>query len=223
MATESQIAANRLNAAKSTGPRTEEGKASSRFNSLKHGLAAETLVLPHENAGDYATLRTELLDANHPANLHERMLVDKLAQTCWRMMRTSSAETGILDNGIRGLQQEMNLGSLPQGREDEALAVYLCSEKDINLDRFLRYHAAAERSYYRALEALRRAQNDRRRLERDEKIGSVPQRRAAAANSPIIHNEIARPPQPSAPNSEIISNPDPANPGIWPPTLTKMR
>jgi hypothetical protein len=160
-------------------------------------------VLPHENAGDYTTLREELLDANHPANLHERMLVDKLAQTYWRMMRTASAETGILDNGIRGLQQKMNLGSLPQGREDEALAVYLCSEKDINLDRFLRYHAAAERSYYRALEALRRAQNDRRRLERDTRIGSVPQRRAAAVNSRIIHTEIVPPNQPSGRLSEL--------------------
>src|SRR5438270_11344376 len=44
MATEQQIAANQRNAQRSTGPKTPEGKALSRANAIKHGLAAETLV-----------------------------------------------------------------------------------------------------------------------------------------------------------------------------------
>lgn len=38
--------ANRENAQKSTGSRTEEGKQRSRFNAFRHGITSQTLVLP---------------------------------------------------------------------------------------------------------------------------------------------------------------------------------
>jgi len=48
MTTEAQVAANRLNARKSTGPRTEEGKAKVALNAVTHGLRARGVVLPGE-------------------------------------------------------------------------------------------------------------------------------------------------------------------------------
>jgi hypothetical protein len=38
--------ANRRNTKKSTGPRTEEGKSKSRLSELKHGMTAQTVLLP---------------------------------------------------------------------------------------------------------------------------------------------------------------------------------
>ena len=46
MASDKQIAANRCNAMRSTGPRTRSGKARSRANSLRHGLLSKVLVDP---------------------------------------------------------------------------------------------------------------------------------------------------------------------------------
>src|SRR5215472_17260499 len=48
-----QIEANRRNALKSTGPKTEPGKQVSRCNAVRHGLTAETVLSALEDAEDY--------------------------------------------------------------------------------------------------------------------------------------------------------------------------
>ena len=53
MATEKQKKANRENAKKSTGPRTEEGKARSSQNGIKHGLLARDAVMADEDPAEY--------------------------------------------------------------------------------------------------------------------------------------------------------------------------
>jgi len=53
MATAAQIAANCLNAQKSTGPRTPAGKAAIRFNALQHGLDAASILIPGEDPEEY--------------------------------------------------------------------------------------------------------------------------------------------------------------------------
>lgn len=60
MATEKQIAANRRNALKSTGPRTPEGKARSRWNALKHGILAKAVVAPPYRVSVCGRENTEL-------------------------------------------------------------------------------------------------------------------------------------------------------------------
>ncbi len=53
MATTEQIAANRKNAKKSTGPKSPSGKATTKLNGLKHGLRAEQVVLPTEDPAEF--------------------------------------------------------------------------------------------------------------------------------------------------------------------------
>jgi hypothetical protein len=45
---EAKLAANRANAAHSTGPTTGEGQQRSSLNAMKHGLTGRTVLLPRE-------------------------------------------------------------------------------------------------------------------------------------------------------------------------------
>ncbi len=66
MATAAQIAANRRNAQHSTGPRTGEGKAAVRLNSLTHGLRAQEVLLPDEDPAVFEELRESFQQQFNP-------------------------------------------------------------------------------------------------------------------------------------------------------------
>ena len=56
-----QIEANRHNALKSTGPKTENGKQRSRRNALRHGFTAETVIEPLESRDEYRAFEAAIL------------------------------------------------------------------------------------------------------------------------------------------------------------------
>jgi hypothetical protein len=90
-----QIAANRLNARKSTWPRTALGKQRSRCNALSHGLTAETVITALERTADYRALEASLVAEHNPRTATERDLVLRLASVLWRLRRATSIETGL--------------------------------------------------------------------------------------------------------------------------------
>src|SRR5882762_8936644 len=87
MATDKQTAANRLNAQKSTGPRTPEGRAAVRLNGIKHGLTAETIILKGESEADFTQLFDSLEAEHDPITPTEEALVVQLAMATWRLRR----------------------------------------------------------------------------------------------------------------------------------------
>ena len=96
MATDKQLKANRANARKSMGPRSQEGKARSRRNSRKHGLTATTLVTGYEDPGQFEELRDELMTEHDPQSALECELVERLAVITWRQRRVPVFEAAIL-------------------------------------------------------------------------------------------------------------------------------
>jgi hypothetical protein len=106
-----QIEANRLNALRSTGPRTEEGKQRSRLNALRHGLTATTVVSALENAADYAAFEQSILADYSPQSATARELTSRLASVLWRLRRSTNIETGLLQ--IQGELMRSREASMP--------------------------------------------------------------------------------------------------------------
>jgi hypothetical protein len=91
-----QWEANRENAQKSTGPRTEEGKRRSRRNALRHGLTAETVVEDVEDTEDYRAFEATIIADYDARTAVERELVLRLASLLWRIRRATGIETDLL-------------------------------------------------------------------------------------------------------------------------------
>ena len=94
-----QLAANRANAKKSTGPRTEAGKSRSRLNSWKHGLTAKEITSVGESPRKFDAFRAELWEQLQPAAGLESVLADRLAAHAWRLRRVPGLEARCFANG----------------------------------------------------------------------------------------------------------------------------
>jgi len=81
-----RAAANKKNAQKSTGPRTAEGKARSRWNSVKHGLLARRLFARNESDSDaFDHLLESLREDWQPHGTLEEILLEKIAMGYYRL------------------------------------------------------------------------------------------------------------------------------------------
>jgi hypothetical protein len=90
-----QMEANRRNALKSTGPKTEAGKQVSRCNAVRHGLTAETVIGALEDAEDYKSFEAAITADYDAQSAVERELVLRLASLLWRLRRATTMETGL--------------------------------------------------------------------------------------------------------------------------------
>ena len=146
-----QIAASRANAQKSTGPRTPEVKAASRYNALKHGIYAEQQVMFDETAEDLAELDAELRDQYAPANPTERHLVDTLVHNEWRLRRMRRVEAVLWEHAA-----EAYLAEHPELETCNSADAFTTSAAAF--ERLQRVVNSCERNYHRALKELQSQQ-----------------------------------------------------------------
>jgi hypothetical protein len=133
MATAAQIEANRANALLSGGPVTPEGRATASHNAVKFGLTGQTVLLKTDDVELYKTHVQYYVDKFQPANQDERIRVQDIADTEWRLLRIPSSEAAILALGRVKLAPLVAHETDQQAREQMLEAeVLLTYRKDLS-------------------------------------------------------------------------------------------
>jgi hypothetical protein len=96
MISEKQLQANRANAKRSTGPKSEKGKKRSRANAMAHGLTAKQIIVPGETPEQFERLREDLIADFAIVTTIEFELVDHLAALLLRRRRPPVLEAALL-------------------------------------------------------------------------------------------------------------------------------
>ncbi len=186
MATEAQVRANRLNAQKSTGPRTAEGKERAAQNALTHGLFAREGVIRGEDEDQFEEHRERLLGQLCPAGPLEEILAVRIVDLSWRLRRAvqdqSDAFVAMYDRQTAEGEEPGN-AALPSGIGEKAnreiggpraATVGRMILEDFGqsavLERLLRYERRIESSLYRTLNELRRVHDQAVKADREDAV-----------------------------------------------------
>lgn len=158
MATEKQISANRLNAQKSTGPISEEGKAVVAANAIKHGILCNAVLIPDEDKILFAEFQNKLWLGLNPIGEMEEFTAERIIAYAWRLRRIFQVEAYALGKESmklsfgekKSLEQEVSERFI---RNPPAMVV------------LSRYEAGIERALSRSIQEL-----DRLRMTRGKSV-----------------------------------------------------
>ncbi|MBA7494860.1 hypothetical protein ES702_05438 [subsurface metagenome] len=134
MTSEKQLKANRQNA-KLGGVKTEEGKAISKYNALKHGLLSEKVLIGKESKRELEELDKKVREDLKPRSEIEMLLVDRMVANFWRLRRAMTKEEESVFSDYKGMENDADI--------------------------FFRYETMLERGIYKALHELQRIQSAR--------------------------------------------------------------
>jgi hypothetical protein len=144
MTSEKRIAANRRNALRSTGPRTQDGKSRSRLNAVKHGLAASlpTLVETQSSVRLARLLAPDAADEAATVAAARLAAAEAMIERC-RHARAEAAEEIIADETA--------------GADERAAAIATTAGRMAALERYERKARRLADAARAELEALLRA------------------------------------------------------------------
>jgi len=99
MTSEKQIRANRENAKKSTGPKTDATKELTKMNALRHGLTGQVNLMPDEDREAHDKFCAAIVESLAPEGALEIQFAQSIAEDNWRANRARAIETNMFAVG----------------------------------------------------------------------------------------------------------------------------
>jgi hypothetical protein len=157
---ERQLRANRANALKSTGPRTEEGKQRSRLNGLRHGLTGQVSIMTDENRAAHDAFCNPIIKQLAPEGPLEMQIAQLIAQDHWRLNRIRAIEDGLF---VLGQSRPINQVDSGAPEADIALAEAMTFQRQSKEFQLLTlYESRINRNIRKNMEQLRELQAERK-------------------------------------------------------------
>jgi hypothetical protein len=158
MISEKQLEANQENA-KLGGVKTEEGKAVSKLNAIKHGLLTREALLDGENEQELKELTDNIYEQFTPKGELEKIFCDRIASSVWRLSRAIKVEKNIMEFHSKDDFGKICLSQAEgQGRRMAIMDMIINDD----IEKIIRYESSIERGIYKALHELQRIQATRK-------------------------------------------------------------
>jgi hypothetical protein len=197
-ASEKQILANRQNAQKSCGPKTDQGKAISSRNAIKHGLYSNDIIINsvnlREDRGQFEALVQSVTDELNPESEIQHHLVSKIAVCLWRHKRAVAAETSQLNRQLDSIDNDIRFDHILRYIKDmdhtdqlpaetvrqksDLIKIRSIPHQNFNLN-LIRYEMRLERQlsrslrFYKQLKNLSNSKQTGKLRKKHKKIGSL--------------------------------------------------
>ena len=168
---EAQLAANRANAQKSTGPVTQQGKETTRLNAVKHGVTQQVMVMPAPQMEAYLDFNKEMQLAYAAANPIEKQLVQTIIDTQWRLNLARNIEFSLFADNYNRSE------GIVQTDSPELEAAMLAQNTLVSKIHSLKLLSLYEQRHHRTLQTtmkqLEEMQTKRKERERIEMIDAA--------------------------------------------------
>jgi hypothetical protein len=93
-----QIHANRLNALKSTGPRSELGKRRSSQNATTHGFYSQVSVIRGESESEFVEFQDAMMSSLAPRGALQVVLASKIVHLAWVLRRLPELQRRVIES-----------------------------------------------------------------------------------------------------------------------------
>ena len=147
MTTQKQIEANRLNSERSTGPKSDHGKAIVSQNALKHGVFSKHILIDGESQKEFEALSMEFHGQFHPQSFLEKLFLERALTAAWRLSRITQMESMLINHATKSIFNDGGMIDVLTGSEGDSLAL------------LSRYEITLEKSLFRSLDELRALQD----------------------------------------------------------------